>query len=154
MRYQQIWFAIYQSFAVVIGSRKGFTQINCIFRTGFFAQTAEDTAQHIDLVFGCIFFFAVQVFFSLLAFGAFHGNGLCRAGYGAETAGGTTLTTFFIAVQHMQSAKYRAERPRLLGILYSGLSFKNMFKSDEHALENIPHVESLYECHGLALHRS
>ena len=48
-------------------------------RAGFFAQATENTAQHVDLVTGCIALFPVKVLFTLLSLLRSHGYGLCRA---------------------------------------------------------------------------
>src|SRR5262245_34825558 len=106
MRYQQVFFIIDESFSGIIGRRKCLREIDSVFWTGFLAQSAEDTAQHIDLVFCGIFFFAVEMFFSRQPFSAFHGDGFGWAGKSTEPAGCTSLSSLFIAIQYMQSAEH------------------------------------------------
>src|SRR4029079_16906266 len=53
VRDQQVFFVINKSFTCIVGLRKSLTQINRIFRTSLFTQSAKNTAQHIDFIFGC-----------------------------------------------------------------------------------------------------
>src|SRR5688500_5224675 len=122
--YQQVLLFINKSLSSIISRCKCLRQINRIFRACFFTITTENAAQHIDLVFGCIFFFFVQMLLPWLPFCSFHGNGFRRTSNGTQTTGSATFTTFFIAVQYLQRPEYFRKCSLLFGILYGYFSFK------------------------------
>ena len=110
----------------VIGRDGAVGEENRFFRAGFLAESAEDAAQHVDLVHGGVLFLAVEGFLAFFALGSRHGDRFGRAGNSAQAAGGAVFTPLCIAFQHVHAPIDGREVPLHFRVAYGGFFGKKM----------------------------
>src|SRR5690606_1079308 len=110
-----------------------------------------DATQHVDLIFRGILLFAVQMLFTGLALGSFHGDGFGRTGKRAESASGAAFATLFITIQNLKSAEYFRKGTLLLRILNGSLLLEEVLQRDRHPLKNPGQVQTLPETERLSI---
>src|SRR3546814_411365 len=94
----QFVFAINKILAEVVGRYMRTIQVNGFLGARLLTKTAEYAAKHIDLIYGGVLFFPIQVLFAFLPLGRNHGDGFSGARQRAQPTGGTPFPTLFIAL--------------------------------------------------------
>ena len=146
-RFQQHIFSIDEFCPVRIPKAQFFCQEDGLFRACFFAKSAEDAAQHVDLINRGIFLFPVEIFFSRFPFGRHHGDGFGRTGNRTKSAGRASFTAFIIPLQHMLSAVDLRKFPFHLGIPDRGLLAEKVAERDPHPVQDGRQIDPFQEGH-------
>lgn len=145
--FHQLVFAEYKTVARIVGGEDAVGEEDRFLGTSLFAQAAENTTQHIDLVGRRVFFFAIKMFFSLLPFAGSHRDGFGRAGHRAKTTGCAALGSFVVALQHVLSAPHGAHFALNFRILHRSLLFEEVFDRYHDAAEDGRQIHALCQRH-------